>query len=98
MRNCTADIGKVGQLGTNHDINVLMRSWLLKDAIFGRFTFRVRRTYYALMNGKEGTVPYLLMYITYPEFPFFIKRIKHTTSVKEQTSSVVQDGAWKDDE
>lgn len=56
----------VGRAATNNDINLLIRSQLLRDIVSRRFSFCLPRTHCVLPNGKVQTMSYLLADIIYP--------------------------------
>lgn len=92
----TFGIGMLADVGTNNYVNELMRSRSLKDIISCRFTFRLPLTYCILQIGKMRTMPYLLGYSNYLDWPLFLKPIKYMTNLKEQIFSENQEAAWKD--
>lgn len=97
---CDADLycwhWNVGWSGTNNDLNVIMRSRLLKGIMYGRLTFRLPRSYCVMPNGKERTMPYLLGDRIYPDWPIIIKSIKESTNENECQCSENKEGPRKD--
>ena len=97
---CDADLycwhWNVGRPGTNNDINVLLRSRLIKDIFSGRFNFKFPNPYRIIPSGQDRRQAYLLCDSIYPEWPLFSKPIQNTNVRKERKYSRIQEAARKD--
>lgn len=82
--------------GTNNDINVLMRSRLIKDVVSRRSSSRLPRSNCVVPDEVERTLTYLLGGGIHPDWPIYIKPIKNETNVNEKRFRSNQEVGWKE--
>ncbi|XP_039780659.1 uncharacterized protein LOC120647919 [Panicum virgatum] len=85
------DVARLLQEGSCNDINVLQRS-----PIFSAYIRGESPPVHFTVNGRTYDMGYYLADGIYPDWPAFVKSVRHPMERKTQCFAAVQEGARKD--
>lgn len=85
-----------GWTWTNNEMNIIMRSRLMRDIIDGTFHYWPEAGLKLLRNGKFGTSSYFLVDGIYPKWLLFAEPIHQSATEGEKKYSAIQESVRKD--